>query len=93
MHSVDTATDRIRIETSVVLTQGEHSWGKCCELSVLDLGPYQLSQKPFVSFLLAYPEPAQASDQGLGYSYAFKCFSIHVVAVATRSAKMNSFEK
>lgn len=91
MHSVDIATDRIRVETSMVLTQGEHSWSKCCELSVLDLGPYQLSQKPFVSFLSAHPESAQASGQGLGYSYAFKCFSIYVAAVATRSAKMNSF--
>lgn len=83
--------DCIRVETSMVLTQGKHSWSRCRELSVLDLGPYQLSQKPFVSFLSAHPKSAQASGQGLGYSYVFKCFSIYVAAVATCSAKTNSF--
>lgn len=75
----------------MVLTQGEHSWSKHRELSVLDFGLYQLSQKPFVSFLSAHPKSVQASGQGSGYSYAFKCFSIYVAAVATCSAKMNSF--
>lgn len=58
-------TNGFRVETSVVLTQGKHSWSRCCELSVLDLGLYQLSQKPFVSFLWAYPEPAQVSGQAV----------------------------
>lgn len=82
---------RTLVETKVDLTQGKHSWSRCCELSVLDLGPDQLCQKPSVFFLSAYPSSAQASGQGLGYSCAFKCFSISVAAVATHSANMNSF--
>ena len=91
MPSVDAAADRVGVETSAVLTEGEPSWSKRRQLSVLDLGPYQLSQKLLVSFLSAHPEPAQASGQGLGYSYAFKCFSVSVAAVGTHSAKVNSF--
>lgn len=81
--SVDTATNHVRVEASVVLTLGEHSRSRCHELSVLDLCPHQLHQKPFVSFLSAHPKSAQAFGQGSSYSYAFKCFSIYVAAVAT----------
>lgn len=49
----------------MVLTQGKHSWSRCCELSGFDLGPYQLSQKPFVSFSWACPESAQVSGQAV----------------------------
>lgn len=90
---VDAATDRVGVEPSVVLTQGEHSWSKCRESSVLDLGPSQLHQKLLISLLSAHPKSAQAPGQGWGSSCAFKCSSIYVAAVATRGAKNKSLLK